>query len=331
MAIVTVSYQYGSRGKIIGQNVAEHLGFAFITPEKVSEIIRDRYQLDYSLQGEINQTPREAESSKLFAGLISAVLTDMAVFGHLLILECGGQFIFRSYPNALHVRIIAPREIRARNIAEEQGVSPEQALKTIDEQDRRHERFLRASFRRATDMPERYDLGINTAALEIGPAVEIILCAARQKKLEDYGMISNETVERLKLRNQIRLQRALTKLSLEREPSLNQFAHPSELVFARLMDFYGIRWQYEPRTFPLRYDERGNIIEAFSPDFYLPDSDLYVELTTMKQSLVTKKNRKVRLLRQIYPGIKIRLLYQKDFEDLIFKYTAKGQQSLESL
>ena len=97
------------------------------------------------------------------------------------------------------------------------------------------------------------------------------------------------------------------------------------------MDFYGIRWQYEPRTFPLRYDEQGNIIEAFSPDFYLPDSDLYVELTTMKQSLVTKKNRKVRLLCQIYPGIQIRLLYQKDFEDLIFKYTAKDQKSGESL
>jgi hypoxanthine phosphoribosyltransferase len=74
----------------------------------------------------------------------------------------------------------------------------------------------------------------------------------------------------------------------------------------------------------LRYDETGTIVEAFSPDFYLPDSDLFVELTTMKQSLVTKKNRKVRKLRELYPDVKIRLLYQKDFEDLIFKYTAKG-------
>jgi len=140
-------------------------------------------------------------------------------------------------------------------------------------------------------------------------------------------MISSEAIERLKLHNQIRLQKALTRLSLENNPSLNQFAHPSELVFARLMDFYGIRWEYEPRTFPLRYDEQGNIVEAFSPDFYLPDSDLYVELTTMKQSLVTKKNRKVRLLREIYPDIKIRLLYQKDFEDLIFKYTAQSPEN----
>ena len=327
MAIITVSHQYGSRGEIIGQDVAAHLGFAFITPDKVSDIIRDRYQLDYSLMGEIAQTPREMESSKLFSGLISAVLTDMAVMSHLLILECGGQFIFKSFPNALHVRITAPREIRARNIAEDQGVSPEQALSILEEQDRRHERFLRASFRRSSEMPERYDVILNTAALDAESCVELILQAARLKKLESYGMVSSEAIERLKLRNQIRLQKALTNLSLEGNPSLNQFAHPSELVFARLMDFYGIRWKYEPRTFPLRYDEQGNIVEAFSPDFYLPDSDLYVELTTMKQSLVTKKNRKVRLLREIYPDIKIRLLYQKDFEDLIFKYTAQSPEN----
>jgi len=115
---------------------------------------------------------------------------------------------------------------------------------------------------------------------------------------------------------------------LERNASLQQFAHPSELLFARLLDFYGIRWEYEPRTFPLRYDDQGNILEAFSPDFYLPDSDLFVELTTMKQSLVTKKNRKVRLLREMYPDLKIRLLYQKDFEDLLFKYTANEKTKL---
>jgi len=78
----------------------------------VNEIIRERYQLDYSLNGEIDQTPREIPHSKVFANLISAILTDMAVLHDILVLECGGQFIFRAYPNALHVRVIAPRDIR---------------------------------------------------------------------------------------------------------------------------------------------------------------------------------------------------------------------------
>ena len=127
------------------------------------------------------------------------------------------------------------------------------------------------------------------------------------------------------MRTQIKLVRSATKLSIEQNQSLNQFAHPSEMIFARLLDFYGIRWQYEPRTFPLRYDDAGNIVEAFSPDFYLPDSDLYVELTTMKQSLVTKKNRKVRLVRELYPQINVQVFYQKDFENLIFKYGLTGR------
>lgn len=324
MAIVTISQQHGSRGEEIALELSQQLGFMLVSPAKMDDIIRERYHLDYSLSGKVNGATSQNETSKVFANLISATLTDIAVLNDILVLECGGQFIFRSFPNALHIRIIAPRDVRAHNLMQQQNLTFEQALHEMDEHARRHMRFLRSSFRRPTENPERYDLIINTAAVEANECVEIILGAIRAKKLTEYGMVSNETVERAKLRNQIRLVRALTKLSLEQGQQLVQFAHPSELVFARLLDFYGIRWQYEPRTFPLKYDEKGNIVEAFSPDFYLPDSDLYVELTTMKQSLVTKKNRKVKRLRELYPEVKIRLLYQKDFEDLFFKYGTRN-------
>jgi hypoxanthine phosphoribosyltransferase len=91
----------------------------------------------------------------------------------------------------------------------------------------------------------------------------------------------------------------LEQLHAERGPV---FAHPSEAEFARLLDFYQIRWQYEPRTFPVQWDAQGRVLESFTPDFYLPEPNLYIELTTRKQSLVTKKNRKIRLLKQQYPG-----------------------------
>ena len=98
------------------------------------------------------------------------------------------------------------------------------------------------------------------------------------------------------------------------------FTHPSEQIFANLLDFYRIRWEYEPRSFPLQWDKDGKVMEAFTPDFYLPEVDLYVEITTMKQSLVTKKNRKVRLLRAIYPHVNIRVFYEKDFREIVSKY-----------
>jgi cytidylate kinase len=324
LAIITISYQYGTRGEILASELAQRLEFTLVTPPMVDEIIRARYQLDYSLSGEIGQTPREHDSSKLFANLISAILSDMAVLEDLIVLECGGQFIFHAFPNAIHVRVVAARDIRVHNIMGDNKVSFEQALKDMDDHYRRTVRFLHTTFRRPSETPERYDLVLNAGCFDISQAVELVMFAARERKLADFGMVSNETAERARLRNQIRLVRSLTKLSIEQNQSLMQFAHPSEMVFARLLDFYGIRWQYEPRTFPLSHDEKGNITEAFSPDFYLSDSDLYVELTTMKQSLVTKKNRKVRRLLELYPEVKIRLLYQKDFEDLLFKYATKS-------
>lgn len=98
------------------------------------------------------------------------------------------------------------------------------------------------------------------------------------------------------------------------------FAHPSEEEFAKILDFYQIKWNYEPTTFPLVHDETGKTIESFTPDFYLPELDLYIELTTLKQRLVTKKNRKIRLLRKLYPEVKIKIFYGKDYRDLLFKY-----------
>lgn len=97
------------------------------------------------------------------------------------------------------------------------------------------------------------------------------------------------------------------------------FAHNAEYEFARILDFYGIEWQYEPRTFPLRY-ERGHVSEAFSPDFYLPDLNLYVELTTVKPNLTQEKNRKMRLLQEMYPEVNIVLLKKRDYLRLLFKY-----------
>ena len=94
----------------------------------------------------------------------------------------------------------------------------------------------------------------------------------------------------------------------------------AELEVARLLDFSGVPWQYEPRSFVLEQDEDGRVLEAATPDFYLPEQDLYLELTTMKQSLVTRKNRKIRKLQERYPDVRVKLFYRRDFERLVQKY-----------
>jgi hypothetical protein len=103
----------------------------------------------------------------------------------------------------------------------------------------------------------------------------------------------------------------------ERPPA---FAHASEAELARILDFYEVRWAYEPDTFPIGWSLEGDVIESFSPDFYLADLDLYVELTTLKQTLVRRKNRKLRRLRELYPDVRIKLFYARDFRMLLLKF-----------
>jgi hypothetical protein len=99
-----------------------------------------------------------------------------------------------------------------------------------------------------------------------------------------------------------------------------RFAHASEAEMARILDFYAVPWEYEPHTFPILWNLDGDVVESFSPDFYLPEMDLYLELTTLRQRLVRKKNRKLRRLRELYPDIRIKLFYARDFRALMLKY-----------
>ncbi len=99
----------------------------------------------------------------------------------------------------------------------------------------------------------------------------------------------------------------------------SSFGHPSEEEFAKLLDFYRIEWLHEPRSFPLAWHD-SKVAEMFTPDFYLPELDLYIELTTLKQSLITEKNRKLRRLRELYPDINIKLLNKNDYLRLLAKY-----------
>src|SRR3954449_8662395 len=102
--------------------------------------------------------------------------------------------------------------------------------------------------------------------------------------------------------------------------SATPFAHASEAEMSRILDFYEVRWEYEPHTFPILWNLDGDVVESFSPDFYLPDLDLYLEMTTLRQKLVRKKNRKLRRLRELYPDIRIKLFYARDFRMLLAKF-----------
>jgi hypoxanthine phosphoribosyltransferase len=112
------------------------------------------------------------------------------------------------------------------------------------------------------------------------------------------------------------------------QPPPPEFVHPIEAEFARILDYYDIEWQYEPHTFDLEWDDEGHVTKAFSPDFYLPQQGVYVELTTMRPKLITKKNRKIRRMKELYPDIEVKLFKRSDLRQMMIKYGIRGHTGI---
>jgi len=226
----------------------------------------------------------------------------------------------RQFPALLRVRLTAPESWRVGALMVDRRLerAAARALLADLERDEKAARKLRKL--RVLPAWEDFDLVMNASAMDSEQMAALIESTVETLRVGDAGYLAAAAEAQLQF--QVRLELAKHGISppdrvqLKRAP----FGHPSEEIFANLLDYYRIAWEYEPRSFPIQWDKDGRVLEAFTPDFYLPEFDIYVELTTMKQANVTRKNRKIKLLRTIYPDVNIQVFYQKDFQNLIFKY-----------
>ena len=178
----------------------------------------------------------------------------------------------------------------------------------------------KARLGRIRPQPDSFDVILNTEHMDAAQMAEVLRAAAAARCLREQGLLAADAEARIQFETRLKLARHGIVPAGHARLKRAAFNHPSEEVFANLLDFYRIPWEYEPRSFPLQWDKDGRVTEAFAPDFYLPEFDLYLELTTMKQALVTRKNRKIKMLRAVYPHINIQVFYQKDLQDLVFKH-----------
>ena len=316
MAIVTISRLTGSGGREIATATAQALDFQFIDRKAMDVVIDQQFPV------RTERLSRIKKDRRVYDEMVRSAIAELAASHNVVILGSGAQFLFAKVAASLHVQIVAPLPYRIAQVMRLARVERVAAEKIIEERDHSKEILIRSLYAKDWRDPAHYDLVLNLDHFSNEIAVEIIVKAAQAKGIE---------AKRVELPPQLREDILTTKLDVAQmadlepvEDRLPEFAHPSEREFARVMDFYRIRWEYEPKTFPIEWDENKNVISAFTPDFYLPDLDLFIELTTMKQSLVTKKNRKVRLLRELYPDVNIKILYERDYKNLIWKYGLSG-------
>ena len=306
MAIITISRQNGSLGDEIADALAARLG---------TIVISRKYALD-NFFGEINPgtLDRLNESAKFFDMTLPGsdrtyadilverirALASESKDKDLVILGMGGSVLLSGFPGAIHVRVTASETTRLNTIARKYRITADEANEVLDIGDRKHRKFVRTVYGKDITAPEQFDLILNTDRLSVDECVDAIAELARKHDIRVKLAQSNESSK-----------------TIDHQTRNIAFKNETEEEFAKILSLYNIEWLYEPKTFPVEWDAEGNVTMAISPDFYLPKFNLYLELTTMDQRYVTKENKKMRLVKELYPGTNIRIVYKKDFNELV--------------
>lgn len=302
MPIVTISSQMGSYGDMVATRVGMRLGCQVLTFNDLMEEELER-KVNSRTWGRLQESPKFFDSLHIDDETIREYLTRRLVergrTHGLVYHDFGGPFFFEDARETRHFRLYSSDDVRLIRIAKEHRLPTETAESWRVQDDRRAQRFTTVFFHEDLSRIEHYHAVYNMDHLSIGGAADSILALMRDQAI---------------------FQRIDDPESIKRETAVHQFKNKSEEEFAQLLDAYHVDWRYEPRTFPIEWDNMGQVSLAFSPDFYLPRFNLYLELTTMDQRYVTEKNKKAKKLKEMYPGVNVRIVYKKDFESMLQHY-----------
>lgn len=301
MLFMTVSRQTGSYGKEIVDLLAGKLDLPVITRDLVMSQWFPEIATGHELHM-LSESPgfflSQSQSGISFAEHLENKLRSYIAEKPAIILGLGGQVIFARHPSALHVKIMASVEVRTRRIMQKYSLSAKDAARFLDLTDRKHRRFISTIYNKDWSDPALYHLILNTDFLSIEEAASLLSYLMQNKKVAALS----------------------ADAPLPPQDQTVVFKHPSEEEFAKILDMHNIEWEYEPRTFPIKWDAEGNIAMAFAPDFYLPRFNTYIELTTMNQKYVAEKKKKVELLKKLYPGTNISIVFKHDFHNLARRF-----------
>lgn len=324
MPALTISRQMGSLGDEVAAAVADRLGWDLIDRNDAIDRFlgedaapSDRHLLRESARHYLTLAP----SGLTFIERIEQGLREFLSEHSAVLVGFGSRSLLSEDRDVLHVRIVASRPSRIARIRQRFHVGPDEAARILDASDRKQRRYVVAVFGDELADPAAYDLVLNTTRLTLEEAVGAVL-SLLEKRRARAAAETELPLEALARSANGHGPASSARAKAPNPDDASPFKHPSEAEFARILDMYGIEWSYEPRTFPLEWDDQGRVVQAFRPDFHLTRFGTYIELTTMDQKHVTEKNRKLKRLRELYPDIDVRIVYRKDFRSLLERFRA---------
>lgn len=302
MIFITISRQTGSMGKEIAELLAQKTGLPLITRDlAITEWlpeIANKHEL-HMLAESPSFFLNTSSSGLTFAQYLENKLKDFIARQPAIIFGLGSQIIFARHPSAIHVKIIASPEVRTTRIMHQHNLEKKDAERFLELTDRKHKRYISLLYGKDWADPLLYHIVLNTDNLSTEEGAALLYYLVENRQVSSCQIVESRT---------------------EKEIKPLVFKHPSEEEFARILDMYGLEWEYEPRTFPIEWDSDGNITMAFSPDFYLPGFNTYIELTTMNPKYASEKKKKVQLLKKLYPDTNINIVLKNDYNALLKRF-----------
>src|ERR1017187_7739803 len=283
MALIAVSGHPGCRFEELARISAQRLGFELLTQSRLRVLIEKEFGAEVQIP------------DKAYPSLVTSILARAATEAHIVYCAVGGELQARHFAGMLRVHVVAPESVRIGNLMLDNHMERAAARQLLLQLEAEERTSRKAKFGKTRATADLFDVVLNAESLTSEQMAGLIETTVRATGIKERGYLAAAAEAQLQF--QMRLKLARFGMVPPSHVTLRKkgFAHQSEEMFA-------------------------NVLDSFTPDFYLPEFNLYVELTTMKQSHVTRKNRKVRLLRELYPHLNIQVFYQKDFENLIFKY-----------
>ena len=344
VAIITISREAGSFGDELAERIANKTGYTLIDFDGMIDLFlkpianeHEQQMLEVSARHFFEPVSNNQKIN--FKSYLEDSVLEWAKNNNAILLGCAGNYILSNHPRAIHLKIIADEDTRLERIRLAQGqyknylkyksldktfetsidslrelkfmekfissqeilgLNPLDLLQRID---RQYRRFITTVFQADDNLLDSFHLICNTGKTSLDACLNLI-CSL----IDDY-----------KIQKHLEKQGQNQRVHLQNH-DLPDFANESETEFAKLLNLYQIDWRYEPKFFPVEWDEENRVTMAFSPDFYLPKFDLYLELTTMNQRYVSAKRKKLKKLQELYPGINVKIIYRRDFLSLIQRF-----------
>ncbi len=299
--LITVAREFGTEIDFLFNKLSKEYNFTLLDRNNLFPFLQKYLGMNSEEllleEKKIEKNSAEKEFIERYKEGIKEITKSFLEKSSVILLGRGGQFLFKDYPDSFHINIIAPLNLRVKNLQKNYNLDLDTSMKLISEKDSARDMYFKILFGYDWKDPHHYHLIINLSYYSPEELYQILL-----KSLEKPVKVSQPLQESFSLPLKVR------------------FANKSEEEFAKLLTFYRISWEYEPRVFPLEWDNEGQVIEAFTPDFYLPEFDLYIELTVQKPKLMSEKIKKIRKLKELYPNINIKLLYGNDYIKILEKY-----------